>query len=302
MAGVLVLYREGEAERANRLSRHLFNRFGSDLLMRDLDDTDIVRGGRDSVTDLARGVELVVVVIGPHGLADMAKDGCALVSDMLGQGTAILPVLVGGTAMPGDLPARLAALADMDAMNLRDDSWNDDLVRLLERVRDLVRPTRQRDPLYSVQLDVCRLQDRLLAALGQGQNPALDPAEAVDVAGQILDLLNKVVPLYPADIILLSTRGYTHKNLAAALSRLDRGSEMDEHLALADRIFSTMREELPLEPAAWDGKGSVEFVRGNLDEALACFERALKLNPAYEDSVNNREAVLERMERRGVSS
>ena len=192
-----------------------------------------------------------------------------------------------------DLPEAVAYLADI-SVRLRDAKWVDDLVRLMERLRDLVRPSRERAPLYSIQLDVCGLQERFFSLL----NAEKKPEEAVEVGGEILAMLNRTLPLYPADIILLSARGYTHRDLAVALLRLGRDEEKEAQLAAAEQVFTTFGEECPLEPAAWDGRGSIEYMRGHLEEALSCFERALKLSPVYDDAVRNRDKVMADLEKR----
>lgn len=308
MAGIFVSYRRVEGEWANRLSRHLGNRFGNDLVFQDVDD---IAGGEkwhNKIAQAMASAEVTLVMIGPHWLVDQAghrrlDDAADVlrseVAEALRLNKVILPVLVGGATMPDrkELPEDIAPLTDINALNLRDSDWNDDISRLLERVRDILRPTREREQLYNVQLEAYRLQEQFFKVLEQDR----EPAGALDVARQALALLDRVTPLYPADIILLASRGYTHKNLAIALRRLERHEEGDEHLAMADQVFTTLRDEFPMEPAAWDGKGSVEFMRGNLEEARRCFERALKMNPTYDDAIQNLDTVLAELEKRGGS-
>jgi tetratricopeptide (TPR) repeat protein len=305
--GIFVSYRRIEGQWADRLSRHLGNRFGNDLVFQDVDD---ILGGekwRDRIAAAIRDAEVILVLIGPYWLVDpqgkrrlddpedvLRRE----VADALEREKVILPVFVGGGAMPDaqDLPADVAPLADREGIPLKDVSWNLDLGRLLDRLRVLLTATRKREPLEDIQWEWWRLQQEFFTALEQGQNPA----SALDVAQRTFVLLNRATPLYPGDIFLQASRGYTHKNLAIALFDLERDDEANAHLADADRVFSTLTEEFPNDPSAWDGKGSIEFMKGNVEEARRCFERALELKPDYEEPRRNLQELQKLQERRGT--
>jgi tetratricopeptide (TPR) repeat protein len=300
MAGVFLSYRRIEAQWADRLARHLGNRLGNDLVFQDVDD---IAGGeewRDSIAAAIRNAEVVLVMIGPHWLAD--ERGRRRLDDpldvlrgevaaALAWGKVVLPVLVGGGWMPGseDLPEDVRPLAGRNAVTLSDAQWNDDLGRLFDRLRALLTPTRERWPLDATRWELYGLQQEFFAALDRDQ----DPVRALDLAQRTLGLLDRITPLHPSNTWLQAMRGYTHKNLAMALARFGREDEASAHLAVADQVFTTLREEFPDDPSAWDGKGSVEFIKGNLEEACRCFERALALKPDYEEAKQNLAAVLE---------
>ncbi|MDH4100110.1 MAG: TIR domain-containing protein, partial [Nitrospirota bacterium] len=253
MAGVLLTYHKTDEERANRLGLHLANRFGRDMVLRALDET----GGEkweSEVAEAMAGAEFLLALIGPH-LQGASSDALRTVlAAAAAQEKVVLPVFTGVAEVPEakDLPQEIAPLAEK-GLSLRDERWNDSLVRLIEKARDLVRPTRERAPLYSVQLDILERQEKFFSLLDAEKKPE----EAVPVGREILTMLDRVLPLYPADTILLSTRGYTHRNLAVALSRLERHEEKDAELAASERVFAAYGQEYPLEPAAWDGKGSI---------------------------------------------
>jgi TIR domain-containing protein/tetratricopeptide repeat protein len=301
--GIFLSYRRVEGSWANRLCRHLGNRFGNDLVFQDVDD---IAGGeewRDKIAAAIHDAEVILVVIGPHWLVDQngrrrLDDPADVlrkeVVDALEQKKVVLPVLVGGASMPDskDLPQDIAPLTDRNAIPVTDTNWNDDLGPLLDRLRSLLIPTRQREPLENIQLELYRLQQEFFAALEQQQGPAT----ALDVAQRTLALLDRVSPLYPDDTYLQAVRGYTHKNLAIALPRFERYEEADSHLSVADQVFSTLREEFPKDPSAWDGKGSVEYMKGNLVEARRCFERALELKPDYQEARENLTALLQELD------
>lgn len=295
MACIIGAYRKTDEERACRIKRHLANRLGNDVVFRNVDDETTAGKPERPATDI------LLLVIGPHWLTetsgkrfdDPANPLHAELAEALSTGRAILPVLVDGAIMPvaSDIPVDLAAFAELKPQEMRDTRWNDDINYLLERIRDLLRHSRERMPLHAVQFEVLQLQS-LFSTLLEKKNDAVG---ALDAASRILVLLDVHMIFYPTDILLLTTRGLTHKRMADALSHLGRDAEGKKQLDVADRVFSTMVEEFSQEPAAWDGKGTVERSRGNLEEALRCFDRALKLSPVYEDSLRNREAVMEEM-------
>ena len=300
--GIFLSYRRIEASWANRLARHLGNRFGNDLVFEDVED---IAGGEkwhNKIAAAIRDAEVILVMIGPHWLVDKTgrrrldepKDVLRYeVAAALTQKKMILPVLVGGASMPEskELPPNIRRLPGRNAISVTDANWNDDLGRLLDRLRNLLIATRTLEPLESVEVELSRLQQEFFAAIRQDQGAA----SALDIAQHTLALLDRVSPLYPTNIFLQEVRGYTHKNLAIALYDFERNEEADSHLAVADRVFSTLREEFPNEPPAWDGKGSVEHMKGNIAEARRCFERALELKPDYEEARQNLNALLKEM-------
>jgi len=296
--GIFVSYRRIEKKWADRLAKNLGNRFGNDLVFQDVDD---IAGGeewRKKITGAIRNAEVFLVMIGPHWLIDpegqrrLDDDEDVLrgeVEDALTQKKNILPVLVGNNEMPDakDLPNDIAALTGFNATPISDANWNRDIGGLLDRIRDLLTATREREPLEKVQQELYRLQQEFFAAVDRDQGLA----DALDIAQHTLALLDRVNPLYPADTYLQAVRGYTHKNLAIALLRFQRDEEGNSHLAVADQVFTTLLEEYPEDPSAWDGKGSVEFMKGRLEEARRCFERALELYPGYTEARRNLNAV-----------
>jgi tetratricopeptide (TPR) repeat protein len=114
-------------------------------------------------------------------------------------------------------------------------------------------------------------------------------------------LLDQVLPVYPDDPWLKSTRGYSYKNESMALRRLGRIDEADEALSKADRVFSTMADEDPDDASAWNGQGSVAALRGDLQVALELIDKALELDPSYEVAWHDRQQLLPRIGQRAFS-
>ncbi len=143
MPSLFVSYRrEDSAGFAGRLTDALERRFGAGSVFRDVDD---IEPGADFEAVIDRGlrqVRVVLVVIGPGWLA-AALDGERRleraddivrreIEHALASGKPVVPVLVGGAAMPAAqaLPASIRALASRHALTLNDASWATDLGRL----------------------------------------------------------------------------------------------------------------------------------------------------------------------------
>jgi hypothetical protein len=298
VSGVFLSYRRLDGAWADRLARSLANRFGADLVFQDVED---IAGGerwRASIRAAIEGAEVVVVAIGPGWLVDQAgrrrldEPDDVLRAELVEALTAdkpIVPVLVGDAAMPArqDLPDPLADLTEHQAVHLDDQTWNIDVESLLDRVRALTLPTRHSEPIADVREELMRLQGDFFARLD-----GRDVAGALDKAQRTLATLNRISPLYPDDVFLQIVRGYTHKNCAIALLTFGRDAEAAERLDASDQVFTTLLEEYPAEPSAWDGKGSVLAMRGQLKDSLPYFERAIELNPNYPEARQNRDAVV----------
>src|SRR5687767_9164841 len=140
VANVFVSYRrEDAAGHAGRLVDRLTARFGADGVFMDVQD--IAPGDKfaASIDDTIARCDCLVAVIGPRwvdlmqqrpqGLEDFVRHeiGAALRRDIT-----VVPVLVGGARMPSrhELPADLAALSQRNAVEIRDDRFEDDVARL----------------------------------------------------------------------------------------------------------------------------------------------------------------------------
>lgn len=298
MAGVFLSYRRAERKWADRLARNLGNRFGRDLVFQDVEDIPIGQRWRDVIGDAIVGAEVVLAAIGRYWLVD--EQGRRRLDDpedvLLGElvealalGKPIVPVLVGGATMPrrDQLPEALAELTEREGAELADHSWNDDVQRLLEQLRVLILPTRDSEPLSRVEEELGRLEVEFWRRDNAGES-----ADALDTAQRTLAMLDHVSPLYPQVVFLQIMRGYAHKNCAIELFALERDEEARVELDASDRVFTTLVEEFPEEPAAWDGKGSVLAMQGHLEESLPYFDRAIEIKPDYWQPQENRRNIL----------
>lgn len=151
MSGLFLSYRrDDDAGFAGRLADALEEQFGVGSVFRDVDD---IRPGEDFVQAIEshlRGVDAVLVMIGPRWLAAGAGGQRRLddsgdfvrqeIQAALASGKPVIPLLVGGATMPGgaDLPSAIAGLARRQAVVLSDGSWRDDVERLVVSLRPLL--------------------------------------------------------------------------------------------------------------------------------------------------------------------
>ncbi len=301
MSGLFISYRRSDsAPWAGRLKDHLDLRFGAGLVWRDFDS---LNPGDDWLAEIRQSIaeaDAVLVMIGPHWLAGaggrrrLEEPGDVLAGEIaqaLAGPAAVVPVLVGGAGMPGpqELPARLAELPGRQAALLRDQDWQQDVQILVEVLRGVVVTRRPTEPLNEVHRQLFRLQG--------GYFEQTDPKQALDLARQALRLLDSQLPHYPQDTQLALFRAYFLKNEAMALRDLGRYDEFDRSLAGAERAFRTFRQESEERTAgAYNGLGSVAFLRGDYAEALRWIDRALELVPGYPAARRDRENVLRQLE------
>ena len=151
MGGVFISYRRDDtAGYAGRLYDALAAHFGRDLVFIDVDS---IRAGDNFVDVIDRWIassSVVIVLIGkawlnsagPHGRRlDDPHDFVRLeVASALRQKIPVIPVLVGGAKMPppDDLPAPLAPLAQINAIEIFDQLFRDSVRHLIDALRPFV--------------------------------------------------------------------------------------------------------------------------------------------------------------------
>ena len=139
--------REDTAVYAGRLHDLLVEEFGDDHVFQDV---AAIAPGEDfevAIDAALDEADAVLVVIGPKWLAPSA-DGLPRLHDAedyvrievsrsLARSIRVVPVLVGGAALPSatDWPEAVAPLARRQAVLLRDTTWRDDVEGLIRRLR-----------------------------------------------------------------------------------------------------------------------------------------------------------------------
>jgi hypothetical protein len=140
--------REDSSAWAGRLNDGLGAQFGARNIFQDV---VAIGPGEDFTAAIDRALgdaDVTLVVIGPSWLTAAGPDGVrrldepddfvrAELSAALARDVRVIPVLVGGAAMPGaaDLPAGLEGLALRQAVSLRDSTWRQDVDGLVGALR-----------------------------------------------------------------------------------------------------------------------------------------------------------------------
>lgn len=135
--------REDSAGFAGRLSDSLGAWFGPERVFRDVSGIDYGQDFERAIDDKLEESGAVVVVIGERWTSAIGADGARRLDDphdyvtreisvALKNGVAVVPVLIGGAAMPRpeDLPEPLKDLARRNAITVSDERWNFDVERL----------------------------------------------------------------------------------------------------------------------------------------------------------------------------
>jgi hypothetical protein len=140
MASIFISYRRDDAAgHAGRLCDRLTARFGGDRVFMDIQDIHPGQNFATSIEDTIAICDCVIALIGPHWLESLeqrALSGDDFLRQEIGAGlrrkVPVIPVLVGGARMPAaaDLPADLAELSFLNAIEIRDESFDRDVVEL----------------------------------------------------------------------------------------------------------------------------------------------------------------------------
>lgn len=131
--------REQDGQLATRIRDRLEIHFGRAAMCTDLDDIP-AGGDRDKVRAAIERCDVIVAVVGDNWPDDPAGRMRIDIQSALERGVAVVPVLVGGAAMPREdqLPAELKAMCTREAVSLPSDGrfydQMDVLIRVIEDV------------------------------------------------------------------------------------------------------------------------------------------------------------------------
>jgi len=140
MASIFISYRrEDSGGHAGRLCDRLTARFGGDRVFMDIQDIHPGQNFAASIEDTIATCDCVIAVIGPRWLETVKKRAQSAddfvrheIGAALKRHVTIVPVLVGGARMPAasDLPPELAELSFLNALEIRDERFDRDVVEL----------------------------------------------------------------------------------------------------------------------------------------------------------------------------
>ena len=140
MASIFISYRrEDSGGHAGRLCDRLSSRFGRDRVFMDIQDIHPGQNFATSIEETIATCDCVIAVIGPRWL-ETVRNRAQSVDDFvrheieaaLKRHVTVIPALVGGARMPAaaDLPSELAELSFLNAVEVRDERFDDDVVAL----------------------------------------------------------------------------------------------------------------------------------------------------------------------------
>jgi len=142
MSTIFLSYRRGDTGgEAGRLADTFQQKLGGAMTFRDVTNIALGEQFDSALTRELASAQVVVVLIGPSWLDELVqrldKPGVDYVrvevAAALRKGKRVIPVLVRGAELPPLrlLPEDLASLAKRQAMTLRDESWSQDVDRLI---------------------------------------------------------------------------------------------------------------------------------------------------------------------------
>jgi TIR domain len=182
MHGVFISYRRDDtAGYAGRLYDALTAHFGRDQVFIDVDSIRAGQNFADVIEEKIASCSVVIVLIGKVWLNSTNDRGVRRLDDphdfvqlelvsALRRSVPVIPVLVGGAKMPrpDDLPAALAPLAHLNAIEIFDQLYRDSIRHLVDTLSPLMHPKRGFwqwiGPITSLRLWL--LAGALLATLG----------------------------------------------------------------------------------------------------------------------------------------
>ncbi len=152
MAGVFISYRRSDtAPYAARLKARLDSEFGDGYVFMDVDSLRPGEPFPQVIEATIESTEAVLALIGRDWLTVTDADGRRRLDNpgdfvRIELATAfrlervVIPVLLENASMPhaGELPELLAALAERHAIELGDERWDGDVVRLVQRLEEVV--------------------------------------------------------------------------------------------------------------------------------------------------------------------
>jgi hypothetical protein len=147
VANIFISYRRDDSGgHAGRLCDRLTARFGDARVFMDLQDIGPGQNFASSIDETIASCDCVIAVIGPRWVDALQQRAAAAedfvqheIAAALRRDITVIPVLVGGARMPAprQLPPAIAELSHRNAIEVRDERFDDDVARLCDAIAAL---------------------------------------------------------------------------------------------------------------------------------------------------------------------
>lgn len=303
---IFLSYRRADLAHALSIYPPLIQAYGPDIVF--WDRKDIAGGDKfaEIIEAKIRSSAAFVAIIGENWLWARDEAGERLIDSpddwiyrettlALGEDLLVVPVLVGGMQAPSakDLPLDMQRIAGMHMLASSDMLFHSRLLEALEA--RLPRPSDRDEPLNRKTLRLHARAHALLRRQTQRlQVRAVElvqdhkPDRAEEELEEGFELLMNLLDLSPSDITLDAQLGYLYATMAKTYNEVGNQEESERFLQLALEVFLRINQDerlLESQPhdvaSAIKGIGEVYYGRGDLEEAVRHYRRALQIEPNY---------------------
>jgi Tetratricopeptide repeat len=170
----------------------------------------------------------------------------------------------------------------------REAAWRDS-VEQERKLRGVARPA---SPDRTVSVE--EVMNRVAAFQNQFYKAYLadrDLNAAQQIVSQALDVIQPALIASPDSHDLQNARAYFLKDYGMILRDLSRNEEAQHYFEEAGKMFAAVVEQDRKDPSAWNGLGSVYLLRGDPQNALQFINKALELQPGYEEALHDRKVA-----------
>ena len=125
--------------------------------------------------------------------------------------------------------------------------------------------------------------------------------EALKIVFKTLDIVDPVLPIFPNDYDLQNFRAYSFNNYAMVSRDLGREDDFKNALSESERMFEAIRQQNPYDASAWNGLGTIALLRHDPRTALQYIDRALEIQPGYNEARQDRDLALRMLNEKVIS-
>jgi len=294
MGGVFISYRREDSAYALLVYHRLIEEFGPEHVFRDIERIAPGDNFAARIDEHIPDSQAMVAVIGKGWIErrpSLSKPGDFVRRELLlalEKRVAVVPVLVGGTQMPSraELPPSLREFQLLNAIPLTDYRFDSDLDTVVQALQKKLVPAMPSQPdgeaTESLMAKVDQLQFQALQLIDQGDVSAAQ--NVLSKGWELLVGLRERMPGPSFDVNL----GYVYKNLAQAFDLAGNHEEADRYMGLAASAFTRVERTgadgaIPTVDlaSAVNGLGNAHSYRGESDQAIVCYKRAVAILPQY---------------------